>query len=773
MKTAHAKLPKIAFGRLSNPPAAGTIQFYDGYVAALEAATYALDLKHELFDSSGALKASYALQRTFKINTPEFALDPGIVQSAYPPNNSSGIYDNQMPYIVLHDPALPWARNLVSDSGSSQGPPWLALLIFAEGEIDLLPGSESSTLTSTVQDLLNSGSSGTILPPQLKGPFPAEVLNSTCQSITIPGAVFNELMPSKEDLLYLAHCRSVNIAEEDDGQGVLLSVVLANRLPVTTNGSATKFYAHLVSLEGFAAYLGPNATPIPTKPKSSELMDVRLASLYSWSFSSLPQPEESFEEFITNLIQTEQTLSLKLPSEGASPPKFVTDRLNQGYVPLSFMTGSGEESFSWYRGPLSPVVPEPLPNVDSGFNPSAPETFIPVINATSADSLMIYLAEQGVFDLSYATAWNLGRALALADAHFAQQVNQYRIDSHHALATLSQRMAMPHLTQVDLPALLSRKASRDQFAKLMGEGLGQKWTEALAKSRLGAETLPTGARRLKRARHAKPFSPTNLLKRSDVVAGLSEHLSEGIDPIASWLAKLSLLYPVPFSYLIPNPDLLPAESIRFFYIDAGWIDALQAGAMSIAFHHFLDVTLYKALRPTFEAAVTKHRKQSFYRAGVNHTAEKNIMTGMLINSQLVANLPTLAISATIAGSPVGIVRDDLLSPTVRLCLFDPAAIPDTVTLAEPYRELQFGFQFAVQNQLKIFLRTVTPGGNVGQLTGASFSVDSTYFRTPTTNGVIEIAQLASALDKQLQSSNFRAGDFAIQVVNVPEKQSFK
>lgn len=772
MKTTQAKLPKIAFGRLSNPPASGTIQFYDGYVAALEAATYALDLTHELFDSSGALKASYTLQRTFKINSPEFAMDPGIVQSAYPPNNSSGIYDNQMPYIVLSDPALPWARSLVPES-SSHEPPWLALLIFAEEEIYLLPGSEATTLTSTVQELLNSGSTGTILPPQLKGPFPQEVLSSSSQSITIPGAVFNALMPSKEDLPYLAHCRSVNIANEDDGQGVLLSVVLGNRLPVTTNGSATKFYAHLVSLEGFADYLGPNATPIPTKPKSSELMDVRLVSLYSWTFSSLPQPEESFDYFITNLIQTEQTLSLKLPPEGASPPKFVTDRINQGYVPLSFMTGSGEESFCWYRGPLSPVVPEPLPNVDSGFTPSGPDTFIPVINATSADSLMIYLAEQGVFDLSYATAWNLGRSLALADAHFAQQVNQYRMNSNNALATLSQRMAMPHLAQVDLPALLSRNTSRNQFAKQIGEGLAQKWTAALSQSRLGAETLPTGARRLKRSRHAKPFSPKNLLKRSDIVVALTEHLSEGIDPIASWLAKLSLLYPVPFSYLIPNPDLLPAESIRFFYIDAGWIDALQAGAMSIAFHHSLDVTLYTALRPAFEAAVTKHRKQSIYRAGASHTTKSSIMTGVLINSQLVADLPTLAISATIAGKPVGIVRDDLLSPTVRLCLFDPAAVPDTVTLAEPYRELQFGFQFAAQNQLKIYLRTVTPGGNIGQLTGASFSVDSTYFRTPTTSGVIQIAQLASALDKQLQSNNFRAGDFAIQVVNVPEKQSFK
>src|SRR6185295_16105745 len=90
-------------------------------------------------------------------------------------------------------------------------------------------------------------------------------------------------------------------------------------------------------------------------------------------------------------------------------------RLQDGYVPVSFMTESGDETFAWYRGPFTATVPQPLPAVG---NPA-----VPVAQATSADALWIYLAEQGLFDLSYAAAWNVGRALALADAAFAEAVH--------------------------------------------------------------------------------------------------------------------------------------------------------------------------------------------------------------------------------------------------------------------------------------------------------------------------------------------------------------
>jgi hypothetical protein len=53
------------------------------------------------------------------------------------------------------------------------------------------------------------------------------------------------------------------------------------------------------------------------------------------------------------------------------------------------------------------------------------------------------------------------------------------------------------------------------------------------------------------------------------------------DNIAKWLGRLKLLYGVPINYLVPDEAMLPPESIRFFYLDFNWIDALLDGAYSI------------------------------------------------------------------------------------------------------------------------------------------------------------------------------------------------
>ena len=46
-----------------------------------------------------------------------------------------------------------------------------------------------------------------------------------------------------------------------------------------------------------------------------------------------------------------------------------------------------------------------------------------------------------------------------------------------------------------------------------------------------------------------------------------------------FLARLRLLHGVPFCYLVPDAELLPPESIRFFYLDRAWTDALVQGAL--------------------------------------------------------------------------------------------------------------------------------------------------------------------------------------------------
>src|SRR5262249_60832632 len=82
-----------------------------------------------------------------------------------------------------------------------------------------------------------------------------------------------------------------------------------NRLPVadmtTHPPTRRRYFAHLVSLAGFADYLGPNPRPIPRKPGTSDLMDVQMVSLCEWTFASMPQSSQSFAALMKNLIASE------------------------------------------------------------------------------------------------------------------------------------------------------------------------------------------------------------------------------------------------------------------------------------------------------------------------------------------------------------------------------------------------------------------------------------------------------------------------------------
>ena len=771
---------KIAFARLSETLPVNSVQFYDGYFAQLPSGSYTIEVTHEL--QGAPEKVQYSKQQIFTVRGPEFVIDANTVMQVYPPNGASDIYDHRVPFLVLADPGLPWERSLVPKSPPSTKknplPPWLALVLFAEGEIYLQGATNSPVATTQVSDLLKVDPKSETLKPTLPADWVSpELMQSQCKTITIPGATFNSVMPLKTELPFLAHCRAVNSPHEDQ---LLHSVLLGNRLPLanTTTKPPTprRYFAHLVSLEGFADYLGPAPQKtIPTKPNSKDLMDVQMVSLYSWTFVSLPESFLSFEELVKKLIASEATNqgggALRLPPVSGLPPA-VQSRLDDGYVALKFIAGSGDETFAWYRGPFSPVVPQALP-------PVGPAPGVPVAQATSADALMIYIAEQGLFDMSYAAAWNMGRNLALADAHFAQAINHYVHAAKTAVATIAQRRGLPHFaSEQDPRKLLARDASRRHFAELVGEGLGQEWTGALVRARRGER--PVSASRSRAHVRLLPH-PRELWARPETAAAVSEYVNEELDPVAEWLANLGLLYPLPFSHLVPDARLLPVESIRFFYVDPDWINALQAGACSIAIHNSADAAAFGTLHPQLLQAIAKKTSERGARrygnaaqAGAGSGRIK--MSGMLIRSELVSSCPALVIAATLSGNPIDLPRNDCPSKNVRLCLFD--GIPDTVSLAEPYQGLLFGVEdngivprYVSGTALQIGAQIQ----NVPPVPPQGYSAFLTTYCRSTGGGVIQIEKLASALADVTGvkvGSGFGAGDFAIQMVQAPEQQSF-
>ncbi|MFY1623692.1 hypothetical protein ACN268_10840 [Micromonospora sp. WMMD735] len=194
--------------------------------------------------------------------------------------------------------------------------------------------------------------------------------------------------------------------------------------------------------------------------------------------------------------------------------------------------------------------------------------------------------------------------------------------------------------------------------------------------------------------------------------------------------------------------MLPVESMRFFYLDSGWIAALIDGALSIGVEGSRDLELHQAMsRPLVEVVAAKvgavradHRNRPDLAvptggaevAGAAAATAAGLATpptpptpttpqgppgsgglpdipgrpdrpdpgpdaiplsqqrtGLLLRSAVVAGWPGLAVEASAGGRRVPLLRLDRLSDTVLLALFD--SVPDTVTLTEPWHGLHFGF----------------------------------------------------------------------------------
>lgn len=69
-------------------------------------------------------------------------------------------------------------------------------------------------------------------------------------------------------------------------------------------------------------------------------------------------------------------------------------------------------------------------------------------------------------------------------------------------------------------------------------------------------------------------------------------------PVQDYLGMLGLLYGVPFENLVADSRMLPRESIRFFYVDANWIESIVDGALSTGVHSDRDIRFSRVLRDT-------------------------------------------------------------------------------------------------------------------------------------------------------------------------------
>lgn len=153
------------------------------------------------------------------------------------------------------------------------------------------------------------------------------------------------------------------------------------------------------------------------------------------------------------------------------------------------------------------------------------------------------------------------------------------------------------------------------------------------------------------------------------------------DALVTWLDRLQHLDGVPFVYLVPQPQLLPAESLRFFFVDPDWQDRVIDGAMASAAVSTADLD---ALFEKYRAAV---RAELDARPG----GADERLSGLLLRSSIVRHHPRLYVRAfarTDRTAQLPVVRQERLSSDVLLVMW--AGVPARVELEEPSEGTWFG-----------------------------------------------------------------------------------
>lgn len=260
-----------------------------------------------------------------------------------------------------------------------------------------------------------------------------------------------------------------------------------------------------------------------------------------------------------------------------------------------------------------------------------------------------------------------------------------------------------------------------------------------------------------------------------------------------FMARLRLLHGVPFSYLVPDADLLPIESVRFFYIDRAWTDALVQGALSVGTISTADRVQLESVYPHIRDEVDEAERTIRMPGGEERLqGAGGTITGFLMRSRLVSGWPNLHVRAysrdvladdaltTAAESDpnrMKVLRMERLAPAVLLVLFD--GVPAVVHMEEPRQGIQFGVRLnpadpPAQRRAKVKVRDNLSGDPVPPketFTSAN-SVDVPFRRQAP--GVINVTELRKRLAATAPNSggSLEPNEYALQMLRFPYRQVF-
>jgi len=454
----------------------GTLKLQNYAVPPLVAGTYnlfaevALDGKDAAGNNAipaGTKFTNNNLQ--FTVAAPRFTLDPSLITSVYPAAGTKSGYHTSLPHIVFTRKTLPWERVIDATTGNA---PWMSLLLLTEDEVR----NNNITITDIDVTQLKIGDNIrvpdiTIQPWETKDDKGVTV---RAKVLEMPSSLFKNIIPAITDLNNLTHNRQVDMSNKentDSNPKGWFSSIIGNRLPQRGWEDAAKTFikpftnfVYLVSLEGH----GKNIAEITGADGNKR---IRLIMLYQWSFTECGA---TFKEVVEALFNDARPIRM-IPKDimfNATPqelqdftknvPAGIQHALGYGYMPMNHERRTGGKSASWYRGPLVPVS---IPN---------PEQY----SYSNADQALRFDKTTGMFDISYASAWQLGRLMALQTKGFSASVNNWKSAFKRERPLIVAKEILQQQEGID-PSSLASVVSDAESDEILSAFLMELWQEII------------------------------------------------------------------------------------------------------------------------------------------------------------------------------------------------------------------------------------------------------------------------------------------------------
>lgn len=345
----------------------------DCFKPVLEEGTYRITGSQ---DVTSPVSEKFNATRDFYVAADTETLAAGELFSVYPIPEQQGDFSGTLPFIVLNNPAYPWIRHWTNDIGGVPVP-WLALIVVAGNE-----GAEEADITYS--QLLTLKEDGVFFPYSNNAAARCKD-DDNIHILTLPKAVYHEVMPAAEDLPWLTHAKYVNLSAAEDSiseQDGWFSTIIANRFVPSGGESPVKSTIHLIAVD---KYLDQSI------PDNCEF--VRFVSLYHWNVYSENAEDKSFAGLVNGLSRNSRSVE-----EKSLKPHYLR---------------TGEKTYSLYHSPLLALHSARYENINGEGN-------------YTADGRMIYDWETGIFDVSYAAAFNLGRLITLSRRSEAEEITAWR-----------------------------------------------------------------------------------------------------------------------------------------------------------------------------------------------------------------------------------------------------------------------------------------------------------------------------------------------------------